>query len=48
MFFVQIVLQTPIGPYILSRAALIAQEAILGLPWVWIRTFGPRELVLWV
>ncbi len=20
------------------------QEAFLGLPWVWIRTFGPREL----
>ncbi len=25
-----------------------SQEAFLGLPWVWIRTFGPRELGPWV
>ncbi len=24
--------------------SLLTQEAFLGLPWVWIRTFGPREL----
>ncbi len=27
---------------------LVAQKAYLRLLWVWIRTFGPRELGLWV
>ncbi len=26
----------------------VTQKAYLRLPWVWIRTFGPRELGLWV
>ncbi len=31
-----------------SSNKCMPQEAFLGLPWVWIRTFGPRELGLWV
>ncbi len=31
-----------------SPGQIPSQEAFLGLPWVCIRTFGPRELGLWV